>query len=47
MPPPDGRVVYQESGALDILKARRVVLAGFPDDDYIGQNERHPPSSTI
>jgi peroxiredoxin len=35
---PDGRVVYQESGALDILKARRAVLASFPDDDYGGQN---------
>ena len=35
---PDGRVVYQEQGALDILKARRAILASFPDDDYVGQN---------
>jgi peroxiredoxin len=35
---PDGRIVYQEQGALDVLKARRAVLASFPDDDYVGQN---------
>lgn len=35
---PDGRIVYQEQGALDVLKARRAILASFPDDDYVGQN---------
>jgi len=35
---PDGRIVYKEQGALDILKARRAILASFPDDDYVGQN---------
>lgn len=35
---PDGKIVYQEQGALDILKARRAILASFPDDDYKGQN---------
>ena len=35
---PDGRVLYKGQGALDILKTRRLILASFPDDDYIGQN---------
>jgi hypothetical protein len=35
---PDGKVLYEESGSLDILKVRRLILASFPDDDYIGQN---------
>jgi thiol-disulfide isomerase/thioredoxin len=35
---PDGRVLYKEQEALDILKVRRLVLASFPDDDYVGQN---------
>lgn len=35
---PDGKVLYKEQGPLDILKLRRLILASFPDDDYIGQN---------
>ena len=35
---PDGKVLYKESGSLDILKARRAILASLPDDDYVGQN---------
>ncbi len=35
---PDGRVLYKEQGSLDILKVRRIILASFPDDDYVGQN---------
>jgi hypothetical protein len=34
---PDGKVLYKASGRLDILKARRIILASFPDDDYVGQ----------
>jgi thiol-disulfide isomerase/thioredoxin len=35
---PDGKVLYKGNGALDILKTRRLILASFPDDDYVGQN---------
>ena len=35
---PDGRVLYQEEGSLDVLKMRRAILASLPDDDYVGQN---------
>jgi peroxiredoxin len=35
---PSGKVIYQEHGALDILKVRRAALASFVDDDYVGQN---------
>jgi len=35
---PDGAVLYRENGSVDILKARRLILASFPDDDYVGQN---------
>jgi peroxiredoxin len=35
---PDGKVLRRENGRLDILQARRTVLASFPDDDYVGQN---------
>ena len=35
---PDGTVLYKSSGRIDILKARRTILASFPDDDYVGQN---------
>jgi peroxiredoxin len=35
---PDGKVLYTVKGPLDILKTRRVILASFPDDDYVGQN---------
>ena len=33
---PDGRVIYQEQGEVDILKVRRIILANLPDPDYIG-----------
>jgi hypothetical protein len=35
---PGGQVLYKESGSLDVLKARRAILASLPDDDYKGQN---------
>jgi peroxiredoxin len=35
---PGGKVLYKGNGALDILKTRRLILASFPDDDYVGQN---------
>ena len=35
---PDGKVLYTVKGPLDILKTRRIILASFPDDDYVGQN---------
>jgi len=35
---PDGAVLYRENGRIDVLKARRAILASFPDDDYVGQN---------
>ena len=35
---PDGRTLYTARGALDVLTARRAILASFPDDDYVGQN---------
>jgi peroxiredoxin len=35
---PDGKVLYRGNGRVDILKTRRLVLASFPDDDYVGQN---------
>ncbi len=33
---PDGKVLYQELGELNILKLRRAILANLPDPDYIG-----------
>jgi len=35
---PDGKVLYTVKGPLDILKTRRIILASFPDDDYVGQH---------
>jgi peroxiredoxin len=35
---PDGKILYKEQGSLDILKVRRVILATFPDDDFVGQH---------
>lgn len=32
----DGKILYREQGALDILKLRRVILGNLPDPDYIG-----------
>jgi thiol-disulfide isomerase/thioredoxin len=33
---PDGKVLYQEQGEVDVLKLRRIILANLPDPDYIG-----------
>ncbi|HTP87763.1 MAG TPA: redoxin family protein [Bryobacteraceae bacterium] len=33
---PDGRVIYQKQGDLDILALRRVILGNLPDGDYKG-----------
>jgi thiol-disulfide isomerase/thioredoxin len=33
---PEGRVLYQKQGDVDILELRRVILANLPDSDYIG-----------
>lgn len=33
---PDGKVLYQELGELNVLKLRRAILANLPDPDYIG-----------
>jgi len=34
---PDGKLLYQEGGELNILNLRRIILANLPDPDYIGQ----------
>jgi peroxiredoxin len=34
---PGGGLLYKENGSLDVPKARRLILASFPDDDYVGQ----------
>jgi thiol-disulfide isomerase/thioredoxin len=33
---PEGKIVYQELGEVDVLKLRRVILGNLPDPDYIG-----------
>lgn len=33
---PEGKVLYQKSGELDILALRRIIQANLPDPDYIG-----------
>lgn len=35
---PGGNLIYKEQGTLDMLKLRRMILASFPDGDYVGQN---------
>jgi thiol-disulfide isomerase/thioredoxin len=35
---PGGKVLYRGSGSLDMLVARRTILASLPDDNYVGQN---------
>ena len=35
---PGGKVLFKGNGTLDMLKTRRMILASFPDDDYVGQN---------
>ena len=33
---PDGKVLYQKQGEVDILELRRIILANLPDSDYLG-----------
>jgi thiol-disulfide isomerase/thioredoxin len=33
---PDGKLLYQNQGEVDILELRRIILANLPDPDYIG-----------
>jgi hypothetical protein len=33
---PDGKVIYEHEGEVDILKLRRIILGNLPDPDYIG-----------
>lgn len=33
---PDGKVLYQKQGEVDILELRRVILGNLPDSDYLG-----------
>ena len=33
---PDGEVLFQKQGTVDILELRRKILANLPDDDYKG-----------
>ncbi len=33
---PDGKVLYQKQGEVDILELRRVILGNLPDEDYLG-----------
>lgn len=33
---PDGRVIWQKQGEVDILALRRIILGHLPDPDYIG-----------
>lgn len=33
---PDGKMLYEEQGEVDILKLRRTILANLPDADYLG-----------
>ncbi|HTJ30907.1 MAG TPA: TlpA family protein disulfide reductase, partial [Acidobacteriaceae bacterium] len=33
---PDGKVLYHQTGDLDVMALRRAILANLPDPDYIG-----------
>lgn len=33
---PDGKVLYEHQGEVDVLKLRRIILGSLPDPDYIG-----------
>jgi hypothetical protein len=35
---PDGRVLFQRQGEVDILELRRLILAHLPDSDYLGHS---------
>jgi thiol-disulfide isomerase/thioredoxin len=36
---PDGKVLYEEQGEVDILQLRRTILASLPDPDYLGHRD--------
>lgn len=36
---PDGKVLYKETGEVNILKMRRIILANLPDENYKGHRE--------
>jgi thiol-disulfide isomerase/thioredoxin len=36
---PDGKMLYRETGEVDVLKMRRIVLANLPDESYKGHRE--------
>jgi thiol-disulfide isomerase/thioredoxin len=36
---PDGAVLFHQTGDLDVLALRRVILANLPDSDYLGHRE--------
>jgi peroxiredoxin len=46
---PDGKVIYQKEGEVDILVVRRVILGNLPDQSYVGHRaywankETHDP----
>lgn len=33
---PDGKVLYEHQGEVDLLKLRRIILGSLPDPDYVG-----------
>jgi len=33
---PDGKIIYEHQGEVDVLKLRRIILGNLPDPDYIG-----------
>jgi hypothetical protein len=33
---PEGKVLYQKVGEVDVLELRRIILANLPDLDYLG-----------
>ena len=35
---PDGEVIYQSQGTVDVTKLRRLIIANLTDDDYIGHS---------
>jgi thiol-disulfide isomerase/thioredoxin len=35
---PDGEVLYAQTGPVDPIKIRRLIIANLPDDDYIGHH---------
>jgi hypothetical protein len=33
---PDGKMLYQKEGEVDILELRRIILGNLPDQSYVG-----------